>query len=103
MSNQVAQTILAQLGGERFRIMTGANSFASGEFDVGPGLSMKIPGGNGVIITLNGKDLYDIKMVGRGQFRRGEWIPGKEKVVNDVDCEALPGVFESMTGLLVSF
>ena len=60
----VAQTILEQLGGRRFAVMTGARNFAGDENS----LSFRLPGAGGycreginyVRISLNGLDLYDV-------------------------------------------
>jgi len=59
-----AKTILAQLGGGRFRVMTGAKGFVYTDNS----LSFRLPGGGGfckdginaVRVTLNGLDLYDV-------------------------------------------
>lgn len=65
-NQQIAETILQQLGGNRFRVMTGARSFASGIMrDKQPGLSFRLPrckgGIQSCIITLTPEDLYDIE------------------------------------------
>jgi len=56
----VAKTILAQLGGNRFRVMTGARGFAGTENS----LTFRFPGSRGGInavrVTLNGLDLYNV-------------------------------------------
>jgi hypothetical protein len=103
MSTQVGQTILQQLGGNRFRTMTGAASFSAGEFPEGPGLSMKLPGGKGMIITLNGRDLYDLKLLRSGFFRKDEFIPMKvTRECLNVGVEQLRDTFTEMTGLYTS-
>ena len=60
---ETAQTILAQLGGRRFIVMTGAKHLAGDD----TGLQFSLPGGgfcrdgiNKVRITLNSMDLYDV-------------------------------------------
>lgn len=62
--HQVAQIIFQQLGGNRFKAMTGAYSF-TGSSDT---LSFRIPQKNrgrfgGVRITLTSADLYDVHFV----------------------------------------
>ena len=62
MSNMsVAKTILEQLGGNKFRMMTGAKNFMS----FAEGLVMKIgrnsSNSNYLKITLNSMDLYDME------------------------------------------
>lgn len=61
---QVAQTILAQLGGNRFIAMTGAKNFTHADDGRGR-LAFKLPrkakdGINYISITLNDRDLYDV-------------------------------------------
>jgi len=61
---ETARTILEQLGGNKFRAMTGANRFAGTENS----LSFRLPGSGGfcrdginaVRVTLNSLDLYDV-------------------------------------------
>ena len=59
----IAATILAQLGGNHFTVMTGAKNYIAHP----DGLSFRIPGSgfakdgiNYIKITLNGMDLYDV-------------------------------------------
>lgn len=92
----VAQIILAQLGGNKFLAMTGAHSFSSGP----DSLSFRIGGNSGrwqaVRITLNGLDLYDV-----GFFRmRGMEIQKKE--IKNVYADQLQQIFTSETGLITS-
>lgn len=58
---QVAQTIMAQLGGNRFVAMTGASTFVGDDrsltFKIGRGAANKA---NRVRISLNDADLYDL-------------------------------------------
>lgn len=95
----IATTILQQLGGNEFRMMTGANSF----LDLGNCLTFRIPKGmfnqhnlTVVTITLNGWDWYDLKFFKRVDSKK----PAFER--NDVDCFRLMDVFEEITGLLVT-
>lgn len=96
MTLQVANTILAQLGGSKFRAMTGAKT-PSGSDD---SLSMRLPSGfasnrcNGFRVTLNSRDLYDLRF-----YRiRGAKFTELEGAT-DIGVENLRSVFESMTGL----
>ena len=64
--NEVAKTILDQLGGKQFAFMTGAKGFIASPVGAGQ-LSFSLPGAgftkngiNRVSITLNFLDLYDI-------------------------------------------
>ena len=91
----VATTILNQLGGNKFRVMTGAKNF----MDHGNALSMRIgrnsSNSNYLKITLNDSDLYDVR------FSKVTKM-GEEKSVrefNDVYNDMLVEIFESHTGM----
>ena len=91
----VAKTILSQLGGNKFCVMTGAKNFV----DHGDALSMKIgrnsSNSNYLKITLNMMDLYDV------QFSKVSKL-GEEKSVkeyNNVFNDMLVVIFESHTGM----
>jgi hypothetical protein len=90
----VATIILQQLGGNRFRAMTGAKDFVGGATS----LSFRLPkanrGINGVYINLEPSDTYKIEFVRVRNFER--------KVVetcDDVYCDSLQDVFTRVTGL----
>ena len=94
----VATTILNQLGGNKFRVMTGAKNF----MDHGNALSMRIgrnsSNSNYLKITLNDSDLYDVR------FSKVTKM-GEEKSVrefNDVYNDMLVEIFESLTGMYTS-
>lgn len=94
----VAQTILEQIGGRRFLVMTGAKDLLGFE----NGLQFKLPkfpgiSINSVRITLDPSDTYTIEFgkVGRADYRVIE-------TVSDVYCDMLADVFESVTGLATS-
>ena len=94
----VATTILKQLGGNKFRVMTGAKNF----MDHGNALSMRIgrnsSNSNYLKITLNDSDLYDVR------FSKVTKM-GEEKSVrefNDVYNDMLVEIFESHTGMYTS-
>jgi hypothetical protein len=118
-TQQVASTILSQLGGaSRLSAMIGANSFASGDFaregeSPTPGLSFRIKaralkGIKAVVIKLNGHDLYDVefgKIITTKDPDTGFMINCEYKVVdehNDIDAENLKEVIERSTGLYLS-
>ena len=91
---QVAQTILSQLGGNKFIAMTGASNLGGTENS----LSFKI-GKNSkkvthVRIELNANDLYDVKFFNI----RGTNIKTVSEF-EDVYSENLVELFESETGL----
>ena len=96
MSNMtVAKTILEQLGGNKFRVMTGAKNFMG----FAEGLVMKIgrnsSNSNYLKITLNMMDLYDM------EFAKVTRMGEKKSVTeyNDVFCDSLVEVFERHTGM----
>jgi hypothetical protein len=91
---QVAKTIMEQLGGGMFAVMTGAKNFV-GSSD---GVSFKI-GTNAkkvshVRVTLNGSDLYDLKFL----RIRGTSVQTVAEE-SDVYAEDLRKLFTANTGL----
>ena len=92
----IAQTILHQLGGSRFQLMTGAKNF----LNLKNGLSFRIPSTmtkqkiNYVKIELNGLDLYDL------EFGRIWKLDYKiVKTLENIDSAQLQRVFTQVTGL----
>ena len=62
MSNlKVAETILSQLGGNKFRVMTGAKNFGGTEDSLSMRIGRNSSNSNYLKITLNSWDLYDMK------------------------------------------
>lgn len=99
---EIAQTIYRQIGGGKFEIMTGANSFASHNEKSG-GLSFRLPCFPGIKINhvkiiLNGSDLYDVTF---GRIYGHKYTIISEH--SDVYCDDLRQLFESETGLRTSF
>lgn len=89
----VANTILDQLGGARFRAMTGAHTFVGDARS----LSMQLPGGTRVRVTLLPSDLYRVE-----RFKlRGVDVVNHE-VVEDVYADKLRATFEDLTKLRTS-
>jgi hypothetical protein len=92
-SQVVAETILKQLGGRKFAVMTGASKFLT----LKDGLSFFIPQANGirkVTVELNSRDLYDVYFYGV----RKEVITFKSGHQN-VYAEDLQATFTQATGL----
>ena len=98
MRSQVAETILLQLGGVKFRAMTGAHNF----LDHGNALSMKIgrnsSNSNYLKITLNDSDLYDISFAKATKL--GELKSVKE--YSGIFADMLAEVFTIHTGMHTS-
>jgi hypothetical protein len=99
-AEQVAKTIAQQLGGNKFKAMTGAKNFV---FLPEGGLQFSLPAGsakngiNLVTITLNPDDEYDIV------FYRKRGVAMKEVTRTDgVQASGLRGLFEQETGLATS-
>lgn len=100
-AKMIAATIFKQLGGGRFRAMTGARElFAHNEGSGGCSFKLpRIPGVkiNYVKIILNANDLYDVTF---GRIFKDEY-----KVISefkDVYNDQLIGLFEDETGLATS-
>jgi hypothetical protein len=96
MTNQITQQqILNQLGGKKFIAMTGATCYADGNT-----LVTKFKGSrkaNIMYITLNGLDLYDVKIC--------KFSGMNVKTVNEysnVYSDMLTNIFEKSTGLYTS-
>ena len=91
---EIAETILAQLGGNQFRAMTGARHFVA----LDAGLQFRLPNArtaNGVQhvrIMLEPSDLYAVT------FFRGDWTIIGESFDN-IYCDQLADLFEDVTGL----
>lgn len=90
----VANTILSQLGGNRFTVMTGAKNYAAIDrglqFDIGKNGSQA----NRVRVTLRGDDTYDMEFIKKGSnvnpysvlIKVGEKYQGK---VSDKEFNAI--------------
>jgi len=94
----VAQTILTQLGGRMFIVMTGSKNFLGSE----KSLTMKI-GSNGkrvthVIVTLTPADTYDMEFL-RVRSTKNGITRDLVKSVCGVYCDQLQDEFAAATGL----
>ena len=91
----VATTILEHLGGNKFRVMTGAKNFVGYE----DGLSMKIgrnsSNSNYLRVTLNSMDLYDMKFCKLTRKFEEKSVTEYSDVYNDM----LTDIFTSHTGM----
>jgi hypothetical protein len=102
MSNlPVAETILEQLGGNQFRVMTGATNFVGSATR----LTFRLPGGGGfcksginyVSITLDPSDTYTMQFY---RIRNGNLSRIAEH--SDVYFDMLQDLFEKETGVYVT-
>ena len=91
----VAKEILNQLGGNKFRVMTGAKNFMG----FSEGLVMKIgrnsSNSNYLKITLNSMDLYDMEFAKVSRMGEKKSVTEYNNVYNDSMVE----VFEKHTGM----
>lgn len=95
---KVAQTILTQLGGNRFIAMTGSKQFIAGENFLRMRLSRNKSGANMLKISLNSLDTYDLEFlkVAKNDFKTVKTVRG---VYNDM----LQDIFTSETGFYTKF
>jgi hypothetical protein len=97
-SSDVAATILAQLGGNKFLVMTGAKNLVkdnkSLSFDLPRGANKGI---NKFRITLSGDDTYKLEAF---KYRKLELTPIASK--SSITVEKLQRTFTDMTGLHTS-
>ena len=93
--SHVANEIYRQLGGNRFRVMTGAKNMVSHEF----ALSMKIgrnkTNANFMVVELNGNDLYNVTFAKLTKMGEMKSVKEYDNVYNDM----LVSIFESHTGM----
>ena len=91
----VAREILNQLGGNKFRVMTGAKNFMG----FSEGLVMKIgrnsSNSNYLKITLNSMDLYDMEFAKVSRMGEKKSVTEYNNIYNDSMVE----VFEKHTGM----
>ena len=93
MTKRQAAETLKQLGGNKFIVMTGAKRFAFSDKGLGFKIGRNAKAVNYVHISLNGKDLYDMK------FQKGTRVLKK---VDDVYGDQLQKMFTKYTGMYTS-
>lgn len=96
-TQQVAETILDQLGGHRFVIMTGAKNFVSGDKDGVPYLSMRLPRNHHMTIKLDPSDTYTMEYV-KITTRNFTFKKTVIEESSHVYCDMLQHEFTRMTG-----
>lgn len=98
MTNSVAQTILSQLGGNKFLAMTGAKNLVGGsdslQFSIGRGAVNKA---NKVRITLTASDDYTVSFYNYRKLELREI-----ETVSGIYADNLCAVFTDRTGMAVS-
>ena len=96
-SQQVAKTILQQLGGNKFIAMTGAKNFGSSKNSLQFKIGKNSKSISHVIITLKSSDLYDVEFIKlRGPSRK------VVKKVSGVYNDMLGKIFTKYTGMRTS-
>ena len=95
---RVAKTILEQLGGNQFRMMTGAKNIAGDENSLSMRIGRNSSNSNYLKITLNSMDLYDMKFM--KLTRKFEEKSVKE--YNNVYNNSLRDRFTDHTGMYTS-
>lgn len=99
MSNIIANTILNQLGGRRFIMMTGAKNFVASE----DGITFRLParsaknGINKVHIVLMPDDTYEMRFI-----KYANMMDSRVSTSTGVYCDMLEDIFETHTGLFTS-
>jgi hypothetical protein len=97
MSNtEIANTILSQLGGRRFIVMTGAKDFVA----IDNGIKMTLPRGmknkaNRLTITLTDMDTYNMEF---GRYVPSSFSYKEINTVEGVYCDMLQEIFTNETG-----
>lgn len=91
---KVANTILQQLGGNRFVVMTGAKNLGGTEDSLSFRIGRNCKRVTHVKVQLNGKDLYDCTFYAI----RGYKVVS-EHTVSDVYADSLQYIFTLETGL----
>lgn len=92
--NEVAKTILAQLGGRRFMVMTGAKDLVYGANLLRFRVGRNAKGVTKVQVTLTPEDLYDVT------FFKGAGVNVREVAkVEGIFAESLQETFTRYTGL----
>jgi hypothetical protein len=98
MANQVAETILQQLGGCKFIVMTGAKDFVGSDSTLSFRIGRNSTSGNGVMIALTPSDTYTIELV-RVAKVKGTMTRTILRRLQNVYNDQLQEVFTELTGL----
>ena len=96
--SDVANTIYRQLGGNKFRVMTGAKNMVSFERGIGMRIGRNKTNANYMEVVLNSMDLYDITFAKVTKYGEMKSVKTYDNVYNDMLVE----IFESHTGMYTS-
>jgi len=99
MSNlKVPETILSQLGGNKFRMMTGAKNFGGTEDSLSMRIGRNSSNSNYLKITLNMMDTYDMKFCKLTRKFEEKSVTEYNNIYNDM----LQDQFTAHTGMYTS-
>ena len=99
MSNlKVAETILKQLGGNKFRAMTGAKNLAGDSKSLSMRIGRNSSNSNYLKITLNSMDTYDMKFMKLTRKYEEKSVTEYSNIYNDM----LTDQFTAHTGMYTS-
>tara|TARA_B100001123_G_C14897085_1_gene862270 strand:- start:112 stop:408 length:297 start_codon:yes stop_codon:yes gene_type:complete len=94
----VANEIYRTLGGNRFRVMTGAKNMVSTENGIRMRIGRNKTNANFMEVSLNGLDLYDVTFAKVTKMGEMKSVKEYDNVYNDM----LVSLFESHTGMYTS-
>lgn len=94
---EIATTILNQLGGKRFQVMTGARDFAATNAGIQFKIGRNSSKANIVVVDLNANDTYTLKF-----FRFAKMDLKELESFEGVYCDQLKELFTEYTGLATS-
>ena len=93
--SHIANEIYRQLGGNKFRVMTGAKMMVSTENGIRMRIGRNKTNANFMEVSLNGLDLYDVTFAKLTKMGEMKSVKEYENVYNDM----LVSIFESHTGM----
>ena len=96
--SDVANEIYRTLGGNRFRVMTGAKNMVSTENGIRMRIGRNKTNANYMEVVLNSMDLYDITFAKVTRMGEMKSVRTYDNVYNDM----LVSLFESHTGMYTS-
>jgi hypothetical protein len=95
---RVAKTILEHLGGNKFRVMTGAKNLAGDENSLSMRIGRNSSNSNYLKITLNSMDTYDMKFMKLTRKYEEKSVTEYSNIYNDM----LTDQFTAHTGMYTS-
>ena len=96
--SDVANEIYRTLGGNKFKVMTGARNMVSLENGIAMKIGRNKTNANWMEITLNSLDLYDVAFAKLTRLGERKSLKEYKNVYND----SLVSLFESHTGMYTS-